>query len=355
MLGLGFAGGLLGVDYWPSTAVAAVAYSSRRDRICWPPFRPGGLRVDPPDARRHARHPPVPVLARRKRVIPPFLPRFCPALFISDILSLLLTLAEKERVMQIAEREAGAVTVLDLSGKITLGEGGTLLKDKLQASCIRARRTCCCNLAQVLRRQRGSRRARQRLHDRDARRRRPEARERDQEAAGFAVDYQAADGLRNVRLRRRSTAELQEVRHRSNRDQKIRKILSEMSFDLLIFCLSLAEDHDPVGVRPLRVVADAPAIGRLGELLSVDHDEQRLESRRRLRTAARLPRASPLPPRTSPTSNATWPPGRSTRASSLKHARSSPPASRSTLRCMEILTVDVSMPQNHPRSQLSPA
>ena len=35
--------------------------------------------------------------------------------------------------MQIAERESGAVTVLDLSGKITLGEGDTLLKDKLQS------------------------------------------------------------------------------------------------------------------------------------------------------------------------------------------------------------------------------
>ena len=35
--------------------------------------------------------------------------------------------------MQIAERESGSVTVLDLSGRITLGEDGTLLKDKLQS------------------------------------------------------------------------------------------------------------------------------------------------------------------------------------------------------------------------------
>lgn len=51
--------------------------------------------------------------------------------------------------MQIAERENGAVTVLDLSGKITMGEDGTLLKDKLQSLLHQNKRNILFNLAQV--------------------------------------------------------------------------------------------------------------------------------------------------------------------------------------------------------------
>ncbi len=51
--------------------------------------------------------------------------------------------------MQIAERESGAVTVLDLSGKITLGEDGTLLKDKLQSLLHQNKKNILFNLAQV--------------------------------------------------------------------------------------------------------------------------------------------------------------------------------------------------------------
>ena len=51
--------------------------------------------------------------------------------------------------MQIAERESGAVTVLDLSGKITLGEGDTLLKDKLQSLLHQGKKKILLNLAQV--------------------------------------------------------------------------------------------------------------------------------------------------------------------------------------------------------------
>ena len=51
--------------------------------------------------------------------------------------------------MQIAERESGAVTVLDLSGKITLGEDGNLLKDKLQSLLHQNRKNILFNLAQV--------------------------------------------------------------------------------------------------------------------------------------------------------------------------------------------------------------
>ena len=51
--------------------------------------------------------------------------------------------------MEIAERETGAVTVLDLSGKITLGEGDTLLKDKLHSLLHRGKKNVLLNLSDV--------------------------------------------------------------------------------------------------------------------------------------------------------------------------------------------------------------
>ena len=51
--------------------------------------------------------------------------------------------------MQIAERESGAVTVLDLSGRITMGEDGNLLKDKLQSLLHQGRKNILFNLEQV--------------------------------------------------------------------------------------------------------------------------------------------------------------------------------------------------------------
>ena len=51
--------------------------------------------------------------------------------------------------MQIAERETGSVTVLDLSGKITLGEGDTQLKDKLNSLLHQGKKNVLFNLAEV--------------------------------------------------------------------------------------------------------------------------------------------------------------------------------------------------------------
>ena len=51
--------------------------------------------------------------------------------------------------MQIAERAVGAVTILDLSGKITLGEGDTLLKDKLHSLLHQGKKSVLLNLAEV--------------------------------------------------------------------------------------------------------------------------------------------------------------------------------------------------------------
>ena len=51
--------------------------------------------------------------------------------------------------MQIEERSAGDVTVLDLKGKMTLGEGDELLKDKINSLLQQGRRKIVLNLEGV--------------------------------------------------------------------------------------------------------------------------------------------------------------------------------------------------------------
>jgi len=51
--------------------------------------------------------------------------------------------------MQIEERAAGDVTLLDLKGKMTLGEGDELLKDKINSLAMQGRRKIVLNLAEV--------------------------------------------------------------------------------------------------------------------------------------------------------------------------------------------------------------
>ena len=51
--------------------------------------------------------------------------------------------------MQITERLAGDVMVLDLKGKITLGEGDELLKDKVNSVVNQGYRKIILNLAEV--------------------------------------------------------------------------------------------------------------------------------------------------------------------------------------------------------------
>ena len=45
--------------------------------------------------------------------------------------------------MQIEERVVDGVTILDLKGKMTLGEGDELLKDKINSLIQQDRRSCC--------------------------------------------------------------------------------------------------------------------------------------------------------------------------------------------------------------------
>ena len=51
--------------------------------------------------------------------------------------------------MQIEERSAGDVTVLDLKGKMTLGEGDELLKDKIGSLVSQGRKKILLNLEAV--------------------------------------------------------------------------------------------------------------------------------------------------------------------------------------------------------------
>ena len=51
--------------------------------------------------------------------------------------------------MHIEERSAGEVTLLDLKGKMTLGEGDELLKDKVNSLVLQGRRKILLNLADV--------------------------------------------------------------------------------------------------------------------------------------------------------------------------------------------------------------
>ena len=51
--------------------------------------------------------------------------------------------------MQIEERVVGDVTILDLKGKITLGEGDEALKDKINSLVLQERRRILLNLGGV--------------------------------------------------------------------------------------------------------------------------------------------------------------------------------------------------------------
>jgi anti-sigma B factor antagonist len=51
--------------------------------------------------------------------------------------------------MQIDERAAGDVTILDLKGKMTMGEGDELLKDKINSLVLQGRKKLILNLESV--------------------------------------------------------------------------------------------------------------------------------------------------------------------------------------------------------------
>jgi anti-sigma B factor antagonist len=56
---------------------------------------------------------------------------------------------KRTQAMQIDERAAGEVTILDLKGKMTLGEGDELLKDKINSLVLQGRKKLILNLEGV--------------------------------------------------------------------------------------------------------------------------------------------------------------------------------------------------------------
>jgi anti-anti-sigma factor len=102
--------------------------------------------------------------------------------------------------MEIAERAAGDVTILDVTGKMTLGEGDEILKDKVHSLALQGRKKIVLNLAgvpyidsaglgEIVRGQ-------------------PQAAGADQTDHRSAVHHETADGLRNLRQRSRRRPEL---------------------------------------------------------------------------------------------------------------------------------------------------
>ena len=115
----------------------------------------------------------------------------------------------RSSAMQIEERIVGDVTILDLKGKMTLGEGDELLQGQdQQPGQPGAQEAAAEPRGRALHRQRGPRRDRAHLHDGQPAGRQAEAAEPDQADRGPAVDHQAADGVRDVRHRRGSGQEL---------------------------------------------------------------------------------------------------------------------------------------------------
>ena len=98
--------------------------------------------------------------------------------------------------MQIEERAVGDVVVLDLKGKITLGEGDELLKDKVNSLVNQGHKKIILNLADVPHRQRGARRLAERIHRHG--RRSPGC--QPDGASRPALDHEAPDRVRDVRL-----------------------------------------------------------------------------------------------------------------------------------------------------------
>ena len=83
--------------------------------------------------------------------------------------------------MEIEERVVGDVTILDLKGKMTLGEGDEMLKDKINSLLASGQEEAAAeSRGRALHRQRGPGRSRADLHDGEPAGRQPQAGQPDQ-------------------------------------------------------------------------------------------------------------------------------------------------------------------------------
>ena len=110
--------------------------------------------------------------------------------------------------MQIDERMVGDVVVLDLKGKITLGEGDELLKDKVNSLVNQGHKKVVLNLAGVPYIDSAGLGEVVRTYTTVSRQgRQPQAAQPDQAHHRSAVDHQAADRVRDLRERERRRPE----------------------------------------------------------------------------------------------------------------------------------------------------
>jgi anti-anti-sigma factor len=96
--------------------------------------------------------------------------------------------------MKLTTRDVSGVTIVDLSGKITLGEGGMTLRDEVHKLLAAGSKKIVLNLADVNYID-SSGLAGKRVYGSKERWRRVEAAEPDQQSARSACDYEAGHGV----------------------------------------------------------------------------------------------------------------------------------------------------------------
>ena len=111
--------------------------------------------------------------------------------------------------MQIEERTAGDIIILDLTGKMTLGEGDEILKDKINSLVLDGHKKIVLNLAGVpYIDSSGLGEIVTYVYDGQSTGWDSEAPQPHQAHHGSALDHEAADRVRNPRQRRRRRSEL---------------------------------------------------------------------------------------------------------------------------------------------------
>ena len=114
--------------------------------------------------------------------------------------------------MKVGSRQVDGVTIVDCSGRITLGEGSVILRDTVRDLLAKGNKKIVLNLAgRQLHRQLGHWRTGQRLHHHQESGRRTQTAQPDQEGQRPAPDHQALYRLRRERRRSRRRKVVQVV------------------------------------------------------------------------------------------------------------------------------------------------
>ena len=114
--------------------------------------------------------------------------------------------------LRMTEREVNGVTVLDIEGRIVLGEESNAFREKVKGLLAAGKKKIVLNLANVgYIDSAGPRHAGRHIPQRPLAGRRPEAGEPGLQVQGSAAGDQADDGLRHLRQRNRRRRKLRQV------------------------------------------------------------------------------------------------------------------------------------------------